>query len=53
MTPEIARNIMTLLMRVDIKGPESPVWQQAMAALQQIAEAKVSDNPPMKLVSGE
>ena len=53
MNPEIARNAMILLARVDIKGGEAPVFMQVMQALQAIAESKISDNPPMKLVSGE
>lgn len=51
MNPEIARNAMILLSRVEIKGAEAPVFMQVMQALQAVAEAK--DNPPMKLVSGE
>lgn len=53
MTPEIARNAIILLARVDIKGNEAPVFMQVMQALQAIAEAKVTESPPMKLVSGE
>jgi hypothetical protein len=53
MNQEIARNAMILLARVDIKGGEAPVLMQIMQALQQIVDAKISDNPPMKLVSGE
>lgn len=56
MTPEIARNAMILLSRVDIKGNEAPVLMQVMGALQLIVnngETKISDNLPMKLVSGE
>ncbi len=53
MNPEIARNAMILLSRVDIKGAEAPVFMQVMQALQTLADSKVSDNPPMKLVQSE
>jgi hypothetical protein len=53
MNAEIARNAMILLQRVDIKGGEAPVLMQVMQALQEIVDAKISDNPPMKLVSNE
>jgi hypothetical protein len=53
MSPEIARNAMVLLSRTDIKGGEAPVFMQVMQALQELIDANVSDNPPMKLVSNE
>lgn len=53
MSPEIARNAMILLQRVDIKGGEAPVFMQIMQTLQEIVDAKISDNPSMKLVSNE
>jgi hypothetical protein len=53
MSPEIARNAMVLLSRTDIKGGEAPVFMQVMQALQEIVDDKISDNPPMKLVSSE
>lgn len=50
MTPEIARNILTLLMRVDIKGHEVPVFTQCANALHALVEAKEAKiEPPMNL----
>ena len=52
MSPEIARNAMILLSRVDIKGSEAPVFMQVMQVLQEVVDAK-PDNQTMKLVSNE
>ncbi len=48
MNPKIAQNIMTLLMRIDIKGAEVPAFNECMNALHAETTVPFPPEPPEK-----
>lgn len=47
MTPQIARNIVSFLERVQLNGKEAIAWCEAVAAMNEIIVAPAAPLPPM------
>ncbi len=48
LTQEQLNNLLAFLNRVDLKGPESPVWTDLVVTFQRAAQAQRIVNAPVK-----
>jgi hypothetical protein len=53
MSPEIARNALILLARLELKGAEAPIFMQVMQAIQRFAEPSSMDTENVPRLSQE